>query len=66
MTQTFTAHDVQAIPVGRLFNDPADHYSVPLYQRNYTWGEEQIHRLVQDVRDEARQAEPKEALQGSW
>ena len=35
MTQTFTAHDVQAIPVGRLFDDPADHYSVPLYQRNY-------------------------------
>lgn len=65
MTQTFTAHDVQAIPVGRLFDDPADHYSVPLYQRNYTWGEEQIHRLVQDVLDEARQAEPKEYFLGN-
>ncbi|APX34011.1 hypothetical protein BH708_16285 [Brachybacterium sp. P6-10-X1] len=65
MTQTFTSHDVQAIPVGRLFNDPADHYSVPLYQRNYTWGEEQIHRLIQDVLDEARQAEPKEYFLGN-
>ena len=49
MTQTYTAHDVRAIPVGRLFDDPTERYSVPLYQRNYTWGEEQIHRLVQDV-----------------
>ena len=33
MTQTYTAHDVQAIPVGRLFADPTERYSVPLYQR---------------------------------
>jgi hypothetical protein len=65
LTQTYAAHDVQAIPVGRLFADPTERYSVPLYQRNYTWGEEQIHRLVQDVLDEARQAEPKEYFLGN-
>ena len=65
MTQTYTAHDVQAIPVGRLFDDPTERYSVPLYQRNYTWGEGQIHRLVQDILDEARQAEPKEYFLGN-
>lgn len=65
MTQTFTDHDVQAIAVGRLFANPTEHYSVPLYQRNYTWGEEQIHRLVQDVLDEAKQPDRKEYFLGN-
>lgn len=65
MTQTYTVHDVQAIPVGRLFADPTERYSVPLYQRNYTWGEEQIRRLIQDVLDEAGQAESKDYFLGN-
>lgn len=55
MTQTTTQYDVQAIPVGQLFSPDAPSYSIPLYQRNYTWGEEQIHRLIYDVLDEAEQ-----------
>lgn len=60
-----TPKDVQAIPVGALFATPHERYSVPLYQRNYTWGEEQILRLVQDVLDEACQATPKEYFLGN-
>lgn len=45
--------EVRAVSVGELFNTGADQYSIPLYQRNYTWGEEQIHRLLHDILDEA-------------
>lgn len=55
MTQIPTYHEVQAIPVGQLFGPEAPSYSIPLYQRNYTWGEEQIHRLIYDILDEAEQ-----------
>lgn len=55
MTQPLTYHDVQAIPVGQLFRPEAPNYSIPLYQRNYTWGEEQIHRLIYDILDQAEQ-----------
>lgn len=60
MTQTIAQDDVQAIPVGQLFSPDAPSYSIPLYQRNYTWGEEQIHRLIHDVFDEAEQEEAKD------
>lgn len=65
MTQTATDHDVQAITVGGLFTNPTENYSVPLYQRNFTWGEEQIHRLVQDVLDEAKHPDRKEYFLGN-
>ena len=53
MPEQLVSDAVHAIPVGKLFNS-ADRYSIPLYQRNYTWGEEQIHRLVHDIIDEAK------------
>ncbi len=53
MTDTLRPDEVHAITVGELFREGADTYSIPLYQRNYTWGEEQIHRLVHDILDEA-------------
>ena len=65
MTQTLAPEDVQAIPVGRLFDQHAPTYSIPLYQRNYTWGEEQIHRLVFDVLDEAEQDDLKDYFLGN-
>lgn len=65
MTQTIAQDDVQAIPVGQLFSPDAPSYSIPLYQRNYTWGEEQIHRLIHDVFDEAEQEEAKDYFLGN-
>lgn len=44
-------HDVLLVPVGELFSLGGDRYSIPLYQRNYTWGEEQISRLLNDILD---------------
>ncbi|ASK66190.1 hypothetical protein CFK39_10615 [Brachybacterium avium] len=65
MTQTIAPNEVQAVSVGRLFSPDALRYSIPLYQRNYTWGEEQIHRLILDVLDEAEQDESKDYFLGN-
>lgn len=65
MTQTIAQNDVEAISVGQLFGPGAPSYSIPLYQRNYTWGEEQIHRLIHDVLDEAEKEESKDYFLGN-
>lgn len=65
MAQNPGPGDVQAIAVGSLFDNEAPKYSIPLYQRNYTWGEEQIHRLIHDVLDEAEQEEQKDYFLGN-
>ncbi|EMH0133119.1 TPA: DUF262 domain-containing HNH endonuclease family protein [Proteus mirabilis] len=28
-----------------------NHYCIPMYQRNYAWGEGEIHQLIQDIKD---------------
>lgn len=48
---------VRAVSVRELFSAGAYQYSIPLYQRNFTWGEEQIHRLLFDILDEAEHSE---------
>lgn len=65
MTVSFTPDEVHAIPVGKLFCLDADRYSIPLYQRNYTWGEEQIQRLIYDVLDEAEHGATKDYFLGN-
>lgn len=65
MTDAPAPGEVQAILVGELFSHMAPRYSVPLYQRNFTWGEEQIHRLIFDILDEAEQGEPKDYFLGN-
>ncbi|MGO2066996.1 GmrSD restriction endonuclease domain-containing protein [Glutamicibacter arilaitensis] len=65
MSHSIAQNDVQAIAVGQLFVPGAPSYSVPLYQRNYTWGEEQIHRLVHDILDEAEKEESKDYFLGN-
>jgi hypothetical protein len=37
--------------VGALFDDVDVKYTIPIYQRNYAWGAEQIEQLISDVRD---------------
>lgn len=59
------ASDVGAVPVGELFSTDSRPYSIPLYQRNYTWGEEQIHRLLFDILDEAEHADRNEYFLGN-
>ena len=41
---------VQPFSIRTLLNDAA-RYLVPMYQRNYAWGEGEINQLVQDVSD---------------
>lgn len=38
--------DVDVLCVEKIFKDK---YIIPLYQRNFAWGEEQISRLLQDI-----------------
>lgn len=35
--------------VGELFGEVDTHYEIPIYQRNYAWGVEQIEQLIDDV-----------------
>lgn len=41
---------VQAFSVQQLLSD-SHRYLVPMYQRNYAWGEGEINQLIQDVLD---------------
>lgn len=36
-----------------------DSYVIPLYQRNFAWGEEQIQQLIQDIYDASQQGDLK-------
>lgn len=42
--------DPATLAIGELFNGDAN-YSIPIYQRNYAWGEAQIGQLIRDVFD---------------
>jgi len=42
--------DIQAFTIKALLSDVSQ-YLVPMYQRNYAWGEGEINQLVQDVLD---------------
>lgn len=43
--------------VRELFDGGEATYTVPIYQRNYAWGAEQIEQLIQDVTDALRDQE---------
>ncbi len=42
--------DVQAFTIEDLLSDESS-YLIPMYQRNYAWGEGEINQLIQDVLD---------------
>ncbi|MBP7605888.1 MAG: DUF262 domain-containing protein, partial [Giesbergeria sp.] len=42
--------EIALLSVKALLSDPLD-YLIPLYQRNYAWGEGEISQLIQDVLD---------------
>ena len=35
--------------MGELFGKSDTHYEIPIYQRNFAWGVEQIEQLIDDV-----------------
>lgn len=41
------SEDLKIIPVSNIFNNI--NYLVPIYQRNYAWGEIQIEQLIEDI-----------------
>jgi hypothetical protein len=42
--------DVQELCLKDIFSDKCQ-YSIPIYQRNYAWGEREITQLIQDIKD---------------
>lgn len=59
--QVFSSEDKKSVEqpklmsVNDIFNNVE--YVVPIYQRNYAWGKDQIDRLIQDIRDVSSGAE---------
>ncbi len=43
--------EASLLSVGALFDDVDAKYTIPIYQRNYAWGAEQIEQLISDVHD---------------
>lgn len=41
-------NNLKMISVSRIFSDV--HYEVPIYQRNYAWGSDQIEQLIEDIK----------------
>ncbi len=39
--------NLKQIEISKIFND--DTYIIPIYQRNYAWGEKEIHQLLDDI-----------------
>jgi hypothetical protein len=44
----------ELLTVGAIFAEQGSSYVIPIYQRNYSWRQEQIEQLVDDVRAAAR------------
>ena len=52
MTTTLQA---ELLSVADLFGESGSHYEIPIYQRNFAWGVEQIEQLIDDVWAAAQQ-----------
>ncbi|MCJ8505263.1 DUF262 domain-containing HNH endonuclease family protein [Kocuria flava] len=44
-----TTLEATLFTVGELFGEGETHYEIPIYQRNYAWGVEQIEQMIDDV-----------------
>ncbi|MBS7836293.1 DUF262 domain-containing protein [Wohlfahrtiimonas chitiniclastica] len=57
-------NDIKGYSLHELFGKQSDHsndsYLIPIYQRNYAWGEGEIKQLIDDVADYAKKAKDKE------
>ena len=59
-----TASSAEIKPVGELFADDTV-YRIPVYQRNYAWGAEEIKQLIDDIRDAAEDDDIEEYFLGN-
>lgn len=50
---------ITPLSVVNLFKQ--DHYIIPIYQRNYAWGEAEIEQFLQDIWDEAKKSTDKKS-----
>jgi len=48
---TTKPQEITPLSIKELF-DEKSHYIIPLYQRNYSWGEVEIEQLIQDIWDQ--------------
>jgi len=44
------SEDIRELNIRQLL-DGTDQYMIPIYQRNYAWGEKEIEQLIQDILD---------------
>ena len=51
-----TNESIQALKVQALF-ERKQTYIIPMYQRNYAWGEKEIDQLILDIQDYQKQPE---------
>lgn len=52
------AEHIQSFTVKDLLKD-SNRYIIPIYQRNYAWGEAEITQLIQDIADYQKKDESK-------
>src|SRR5215813_12564278 len=46
------SNNLTPLSINQLFSQ-GSYYSIPIYQRNYAWGEKEITQLIQDIADYA-------------
>lgn len=55
--------DITELSIAELFS--SEQYVIPIYQRNYAWGEPEVEQLIQDVMDVAEQENKSDYYVGS-
>lgn len=55
--------DITELSIAELFS--SEQYVIPIYQRNYAWGEPEVEQLIQDVMDVAEQKNKSDYYVGS-
>ncbi|MBF4102101.1 DUF262 domain-containing protein [Gallibacterium anatis] len=51
-------NQVRTLTISELCN--GDNYIIPIYQRNYAWGRDEIELLIQDISEALKNKEDKE------
>jgi hypothetical protein len=59
-----TIQEIKELSVCELFQH--DRYSIPIYQRNYAWGEPEVEQLLQDVMDVALNEDKQEQKSSAY
>lgn len=57
--------DASLLSIRKLFSESGVHYEIPIYQRNFSWGHEQIEQLIDDVWTAAQEGSSGEYFLGN-